>query len=90
MQLELQVYCEVTIMADKNDRWEDNVPGKYYIDKSCTFCMVCMDEAPNNIAESDDGDHCFISKQPANAEEVEQLKAALEGCPTESLGDDGE
>lgn len=76
-------------MADKNDRWEDNVPGKYYIDKSCTFCMVCIDEAPKNIAESDDGDHCFIAKQPENADEEEQMRAAMDGCPTESLGDDG-
>jgi ferredoxin len=77
-------------MADKNDKWEDSIPGKYYVDKSCTFCTVCLDEAPNNLAESDDGDHAYVCKQPENAEEEEAMQNAIEGCPTESIGDDGE
>ncbi|MGI6457214.1 MAG: ferredoxin [bacterium] len=77
-------------MADPATKHKDNAPGKYYIDETCTFCAVCIDEAPNNIRESEDGDHAVIFKQPENPEEEEQMRAALEGCPTESLGDDGE
>ena len=77
-------------MAEKTNKFEDNVPGKYYIDKSCTFCMVCMDEAPTNIKESEDGDHAVVFKQPENAEEEENMRNAMEGCPTESVDNDGE
>ncbi len=76
-------------MADPNTRHADNVPGKWYIDESCTFCAVCLEEAPNNIKESDDGDHAYVAKQPETPEEEEQMKAAMEGCPTESVGNDG-
>lgn len=77
-------------MADNNERWEDNASGKFYIDKTCAFCSVCMDEAPDNIKESEDGDHCIVSKQPASDDEVEAMKAAIDSCPTGSIGDDAE
>lgn len=77
-------------MADINERWEDNVQGKYYVDKNCTMCMVCVDIAPNNIKESDDGDHAIVFKQPENEEEEEACKEALAECPTEAIGDDGQ
>ncbi len=76
-------------MADKTDKFEDNAPGKYYIDKTCTYCLVCNEEAPDNIKESDDGDHSYISKQPENDDEIEQMENAIDSCPTESIGDDG-
>ncbi len=77
-------------MADSSAKHADNTPGKYYIDESCTMCLACIDEAPDNLKESDDGDHCVVFKQPANAEEEEAMQAAMEACPTESIGDDGE
>jgi len=76
-------------MADPTTRHADNVPGKWYIDESCTFCAVCLEEAPNNIKESEDGDHAYVSKQPETPEEEEQMQAAMDGCPTESVGNDG-
>lgn len=76
-------------MATVSEKWEDNVPGPYYVDKTCTFCCVCIEEAPENFKESEDGDHAYVSKQPETPEEVEAVKAAIEGCPSESIGDDG-
>lgn len=73
-------------MAEIAERWEDNVPGPYFIDKTCTSCNVCMEEAPNNIKESDDGDHCIVFKQPENDDELAEMQNAIDGCPTESLG----
>ena len=32
-------------MADKNQKWEDNVSGKFYVDKECILCSVCSDAA---------------------------------------------
>lgn len=76
-------------MAELSEKWEDNAPGKYYIDQNCTLCAVCVDIAPKNIKESDDGDHCIVFKQPENDEEIEAMKEAIEECPTEAIGDDG-
>ncbi len=30
-------------MADKNDKIPENVPGKYYVDRTCTPCHTCME-----------------------------------------------
>lgn len=76
-------------MADISEKWEDNVAGKYYVDKSCTMCGVCVDDAPDNIKESDDGDHCIVFKQPSTPEEEEAMKNAIDSCPSESIGSDG-
>ena len=37
-------------MADKKEKWEDNVPGKFYVDRECILCSVCSDAAPKNFA----------------------------------------
>ncbi len=32
-------------MADKTQKVPENVPGKWYVDDTCTPCHVCLDEA---------------------------------------------
>ena len=76
-------------MAQKKDKFEDNVDGKFYVDTECIFCNLCIDAAPNNFAESEDGDHDYVYKQPENDEELDQCYEALEVCPVEAIGDDG-
>ena len=56
-------------MADKDQKYEDNVTGQWYVDKSCILCSLCTDLAPANFRESADGDHDYVYKQPANADE---------------------
>lgn len=77
-------------MADKNDKFEDNVPGKFYVDRECIFCDVCVQAAPRNFAPSKDGSHDYVYKQPENEEELEECYDALDQCPVEAIGDDGE
>ena len=86
-------------MADKNDKWHDNVGGfkiiagkkvSFYVDRECILCSVCSDCAPKNFKVSDDGDHDFVYKQPENEEELESCYEAMENCPVEAIGDDGE
>ena len=36
-------------MADKDDKFHDNVKGKFYVDRECIFCHVCSDAAPKNF-----------------------------------------
>jgi len=77
-------------MADRQNKWEDNVPGKFYVDKECILCSVCSDAAPSNFRMSDDEDHDVTFKQPANDDEMAQCYEAMENCPVEAIGDDGD
>ena len=77
-------------MADRNDKWEDNVKGKFYVDKECIFCSVCSDCAPANFRMSADETHDTVYKQPENEEELENCYEALESCPVDAIGDDGD
>jgi ferredoxin len=76
-------------MADKTQRWEDNVAGAFYVDKECILCSLCTDVAPDNFAESEDGDHDYVFKQPENEAELEACRSAMEACPVDAIGDDG-
>ena len=77
-------------MADKEDKFQDNIKGKFYVDRECIFCHVCSSEAPSNFAASIDGDHDYVYKQPENEEELEECYSALEQCPVYAIGDDGD
>jgi len=76
-------------MANNEERWEDNVAGKWYVDKACIICSLCSELAPNNFKEADDGDHDIVYKQPENDEETAASQEALEQCPVEAIGNDG-
>lgn len=76
-------------MANPGERWEDNVPGQWFVDKSCILCSLCVDLAPNNFKESEAGDHDMVYKQPTTDEERAQCKEAMEQCPVEAIGNAG-
>jgi ferredoxin len=69
---------------------EDNVAGKYYVDSNCIDCDVCRETAPNNFRANEDEGYSYVFKQPENDEEEAQCHEALESCPVEAIGDDGE
>jgi ferredoxin len=75
-------------MADLSEKWEDNIAGPWYVDKTCILCSLCVDLAPNNFQESADGDHDKIYKQPDNPEELQACQEAMEQCPVNSIGND--
>lgn len=77
-------------MADKNTKWPDNTGGKVYVDQTCIACDACVTSAPNNFSMNDDDGHAFVSKQPETPEEEDQVREAMEGCPVEAIGNDGE
>ena len=45
---------------------------------------------PPNFARDADGSHSFVYKQPENDKEEALCREAMEGCPVEAIGDDGE
>tara|TARA_R110002020_G_scaffold60494_1_gene163817 strand:- start:129 stop:359 length:231 start_codon:yes stop_codon:yes gene_type:complete len=76
-------------MADKEDKYPDNVSGTYYVDEECIDCDLCRQVAPDNFTRNEDEGYSFVYKQPSTPEESELCEEALEGCPVEAIGDDG-
>jgi len=77
-------------MADKEDKWPENVAGKFYVDEQCIDCDLCRETAPDFFARSDDGGYSYVVRQPASPDDVDLCMEALEGCPVEAIGDDGD
>lgn len=76
-------------MADPNEKWPENVPGKYYVDEQCIDCDLCRETAPECFKRNDDGGYSFVYKQPSSDEEHELCTEAMEGCPVEAIGNNG-
>ncbi len=77
-------------MASKEDKHEQNVAGKYYVDTQCIDCDLCRQSAPENFSRNDEKGYIYVSKQPASSEEEAQCQEALENCPVTAIGNDGE
>jgi len=77
-------------MADKTEKWPENASGKFYVDEQCIDCDLCRETAPDFFARNDDGGYSFVHKQPEAEDDKELCIEALEGCPVEAIGDDGE
>jgi ferredoxin len=73
-------------MADPTDKVPENVPGVFFVDRTCIDCDLCRETAPANFARQEDEGYSFVSRQPANAEEAAACEAALEECPVEAIG----
>ena len=77
-------------MADPADRWADNEPGPWYVDRSCILCTLCSELAPDHFRESQDGDHDVVFLQPRSAGERDRCQEALEQCPVGAIGRDAD
>lgn len=77
-------------MADKSAKWELNVDGKFYVDDQCIACDACVAEAPNFFEMEDTEGHAFVKKQPSSETELRECLNALEACPVEAIGQDGD
>ncbi len=76
-------------MADKEERWVENIEGKFYVDEQCIDCDLCRETAPDNFKREENGGYSYVYKQPENYEELELCNEAMENCPVEAIGDDG-
>jgi len=77
-------------MANKAEKFPNNVPGKFYVDQQCIDCDLCRETAPAFFTRNDEGGFTYVVKQPLTDEEIAQCTEALEGCPVEAIGNDGE
>jgi glyoxylase-like metal-dependent hydrolase (beta-lactamase superfamily II)/ferredoxin len=73
-------------MARRTDAYSDNLPGPFFVDRTCIDCGTCYQFAPDTFA--DGGDHARVHAQPGD--EAARLKAsmALVACPVSSIGTD--
>ena len=76
-------------MADKANKYADNVPGPFYVDKECINCDACVLVAENHFKLDEEDGHAFVFLQPVTEEEKEACQEALESCPVEAIGNDG-
>ena len=77
-------------MAEKEEKNEKNVPGKFYVDSNCIDCDLCRETAPDFYKRDDDEGVSYVCRQPETDAEVALCREALEGCPVQAIGDDGE
>ncbi|MEW5804950.1 MAG: ferredoxin [bacterium] len=75
-------------MADRERKVAENVDGPFYVDESCIQCGNCADVAPENFTQGEE--FYYVYKQPEDDEELENCQQALEECPVDAIGDDGE
>ncbi len=76
-------------MADKNNKFQLNVDGKYYVDDQCIACDACVMEAPDFFEMNDDDGYAYVKAQPSSPEQIEECENALAGCPVDAIGNDG-
>ena len=77
-------------MADSKDKVPENTAGKFYVDSTCIDCDLCRETAPNCFKRSDEGGHSYVFAQPQTQEEIDRCTEALDHCPVEAIGNDGE
>ena len=77
-------------MADLANRYPENVPGKFYVDTECIDCDLCRETAPANFTRNEEGGYSYLYKQPETAEQEQLSAEAMDGCPVEAIGNDGE
>ncbi len=75
-------------MAEILDRLPQNVPGRFYVDSTCTDCGLCPSTAPAHFRRDDDIGQSYVFLQPETDEEIALCREALESCPTESIGEE--
>ncbi len=77
-------------MADIDQKVTENVAGRFYVDVTCIDCDLCRETAPANFVRQDDEGYSYVSAQPNTPAEEASCLAAMEECPVEAIGIEGE
>ncbi|WP_291271286.1 MBL fold metallo-hydrolase [Geothrix sp.] len=73
-------------MARRTDAHPDNIPGSFFVDRTCIDCGTCYQFAPETFG--DGGDHAKVHTQPCDALARMRASMALVACPVGSIGTD--
>ncbi|HET9794079.1 MAG TPA: MBL fold metallo-hydrolase [Thermoanaerobaculia bacterium] len=71
-------------MAREALRLPENVPGDFYVDRTCIDCDACRQIAPGTFR--DHGGASSVGSQPIGDADVRRAMMALVACPTGSIG----
>ena len=77
-------------MADPKNKAALNVPGSFYVDDQCIACDACVNEAPQFFAMNDEAGHAYVKKQPITEADIKDCENALNCCPVEAIGNNGQ
>lgn len=77
-------------MADPTRKVPETVSGRYYVDVTCIDCDLCRETAPLNFVRKDEDGYSFVRHQPDDPAQEAACLAAMEECPVEAIGDDGD
>jgi ferredoxin len=77
-------------MPDPTDKVSESAPGRYYVDTQCIDCDVCRVTAPANFQREEAKGYSYVFRQPASPDEEASCQEAMDSCPVEAIGDDGE
>jgi ferredoxin len=80
----------VVVVADKSKKYPENIKGKYYVDKECIACDACVMVTSKHFNMDPDDGHAFVIAQPQNEADEALCREAMEGCPVEAIGNDGD
>lgn len=76
-------------MADKENKWSENVEGSFYVDDQCIACDACILDAPKFFEMNSEDGHAYVKLQPSLKSDIEECNQALDGCPVGAIGKDG-
>ncbi|CAN5837283.1 hypothetical protein BH11VER1_BH11VER1_35380 [soil metagenome] len=76
-------------MADKENKNPLSVSGSFYVDDSCTDCDLCRSLAEFTFIRDDEVGMSYVHRQPVSADELALAEEAMNGCPSQSIGNDG-
>lgn len=76
-------------MSDRSQTVPENVPGRYYVDRTCIDCDLCRETAPGQFARQDEGGYSFVAAQPSSPADEAACLSAMEECPVEAIGREG-
>ena len=77
-------------MADFREMVPENMPGRYYVDRTCIDCELCRETAPANFVRQEEEGYSYVVHQPRNPSEEAVCRTAMEECPVEAIGSDGD
>jgi ferredoxin len=77
-------------MPDRTRKVAENVAGRFYVDDTCIDCDLCRETAPLCFIRQEDEAYSYVFQQPRDAAEEAACYAAMEECPVEAIGDDGD
>lgn len=76
-------------MATNTDKNQGNALGSFYVDSSCIDCDMCRETSPEVFQRNEEIGFTIVYRQPLTPSQLETAIEAMNGCPTDSIGNDG-